>query len=134
MAAEQTILHAGFVHIQDEGEIAMVGFADNEHDAKEYVLLQRTLCPSGNDIDRGWDNVHIMVNDESRSAYGGILQITLSNKQVIIEVTLTTAAHLQTAETIHVNMDCAQADVGELTKMLKLLCGDYVQFIEDAMD
>ena len=129
MATGQTQLAAGFAYTQNDGEVAMVGFADHQYDTKAYVLLQRTLRPSSDDICRGWDDVHIMVDDETRSAYGGVKQITLHDeKQVLIEVSPATANHLGTGETISVNIANAQMDGGELAGMLKLVCGEHVQF------
>lgn len=128
MDTEQAELGAGFVYTQDDGEVAMVGFADQQYDTRAYVLLQRTLRPSGDDVRRGWDDVHITVDDETRSAYGGVKRITLFEKRVLIEVSPTTANHLGTREAIGVNMENAQVDVGQLAEMLKLLCGKHVEF------
>jgi hypothetical protein len=128
MDTEQTELGAGFVYTQNDGEVAMVGFADQQYDTQEYVLLQRMLRPSGDDVRRGRHDVHINVNDETRSAYGGVKRIALLNKQVLIEVSPTTANYLGTGETISVNLENAKVDVGELAEMLKLVCGNHAQF------
>jgi hypothetical protein len=132
MDTEQAELGAGFVYTQNDGEVAMVGFADQQYDTKAYVLLQRTLRPSGDDVRRGWDDVHVTVNDQTRSAYCGVKRISLLNKQVLIEVNSTTANHLGTGETISVNMENAQVDVGELAETLKLVCGNHARFSEGA--
>ena len=128
MDSEQAEFSAGFVYTQNDGEVAMVGFADQQYDTRAYVLLQRTLHPSDDDVHRGWDDVHITVNDQTRSTYGGIKQIAMQERLVLIEVSSTTANHLGTGETVSVNMANAQVDVGELAEMLKLVCGEHVQF------
>ncbi|HUT11542.1 MAG TPA: Imm10 family immunity protein [Thermoguttaceae bacterium] len=128
MDTQYAELGAGFVYTQNDGEIAMVGFADQQYDTKAYVLLQRTLRPSGDDVRRGWDDVHVTVNDQTRSAYGGVKRITLRNKQVLIKVSPTTANHLGTGETISVNMENAQVDIGKLAEMLKLVCRNHAEF------
>jgi hypothetical protein len=46
MAGGQTKFVARFTYAQNDGEVAMAGFADQQYDAKAYVLLQRTLCPN----------------------------------------------------------------------------------------
>jgi len=132
MATEQTEVSAGFVYTQNDGEVAIVGFADQQYDTRAYVLLQRTLRPSSDDIRRGWDNIHITVNDETASAYGGVKRITLIDRQALIEVSSTTAHHLGTGETISVNMANAQVDFRELADMLRLVCGSHTQFSEGA--
>jgi hypothetical protein len=128
MANGTTELNAGYVYTQNDGEVAIVGFADQQHETKAYVLLQRTLHPSSDDIRRGWDDVHITVDDQARSAYGGVKRITLLEKRVLIEVGPITAKHLGTAETISVNMADAKTDAGALAKMLRLVCENHVQF------
>ncbi len=131
MKIGQTEMAASFAYTENGGGVAMVGFADHQYDTKEYVILQRTLRPTSDDIRRGWDNVHIMVNDESRSAYGGVKQITLHDiTHVLIEVESATANYLRIGATIDINIANALVDRGQLAEILKLVCGEYVQFTQ----
>ena len=132
MDTEQAEIRAGFVYTQNDGEVAMVGFADAQYNTRAYVLLQKTLHPSDDDVARGWDDVHIMVNDEAQSAYGGVQQITLLDKRVLIQVSAATAEYLRTGEIISVNMENAQVDLGGLIEMLTLICGNYATFNQEA--
>lgn len=128
MAMEQTKIHAGFVHTEHDGKVVSIGFADQECDTKAYVLLQRALCPSADDIRRRWDDVHIEINDEIRSAYGGVKRIDIGDKRVLIELTPTTAGHLGTAETISIEITDSLVPMSELAKMLRLVCGIHASF------
>ncbi len=128
--AEQTEISAGFVHTQNDGDVVTVGFADQQHDTNSYVLLQRTLRPSDDDVRRGWDHIHVTVNDEGRSAYGGVQRIKLLDQCVLIDVSPETATHLRTGQTIRVNMANPPVDADGLVKALKLVCGGNVQFTQ----
>ncbi len=132
MLTGQAELSAGYAYTQVDGEVAMVGFADHQHDTKAYVLLQRTLRPSADDVRRGWDCLHVTVDDERRSAYGGVQQIVLRGDRVLIDVSPATAKHLGTGETIVVNIADAQVNADELATMLKLVSGDRVQFSQSS--
>src|SRR5579864_2094419 len=72
-----SLFEAGCVYSSDDGEVVIVGFADSQFDTKRYVLLQRGKHPSGEDRALGHDQVHITVDDESHSNYGGIRTIEL---------------------------------------------------------
>lgn len=65
-----TILKCNFLYAQKENNVVIVGFADDEFNSKEYVLLQKSLVSEEQDKKLGLDQVHITFNDPSRSAYG----------------------------------------------------------------
>ncbi|WP_138756390.1 Imm10 family immunity protein [Paenibacillus sinopodophylli] len=64
----------------------MIGFADDEFDTQECVLLQKTLNLNEEDVEVGLDKVHITYNDELQSLYGGIIKCYFTRNQV--EITL----------------------------------------------
>jgi hypothetical protein len=118
---------ANYVFSQNDGTVVMVGFADQQHQTKDCVLLQRTLNPSKSDKARKWDDVHIMVNDESCSAYGGINELELWPDHVLIKLTSETAKQVQAGVSLRINLMARAANLAELRDMLKVLCGGYVK-------
>jgi hypothetical protein len=76
----QKVLKANFLYggVDEDSNVLMVGFADDEFDTKEYILLQKTLVPDQKDKELGLDKVH-EYNDQSRSTYAGILNIVMYN-------------------------------------------------------
>ena len=106
----------------------MVGFADQQYETQTYVLLQRTLHPSEQDKAMGQDGVHIMVNDPSRSVYGGIKRIELLQDEVVIGLDPEAKSTVNAATEIRIGIGDAQADLDELSKMLSVLCDRYVEF------
>lgn len=57
----------------------MVGFADDEFDTGEHVLLSKLVSPTAQDVALGQQGVQIIYGDQSRSAYGGITKLALGN-------------------------------------------------------
>jgi hypothetical protein len=82
----QKVLKANFLYggVDEDSDVLMVGFADDEFDTKEYILLQKTLVPGQKDKELGLDKVHIEYNDQSRSTYAGILNIVMYNDGIEI--------------------------------------------------
>ena len=89
------------------------------------MILQRSLCPSIDDVNNGWDNIHIEVNDQIQSAYGGIERIAFFEKSVVIEVNSTTASRLRTHKTIVIDVKDVQVNFCDLTQALNLVCENY---------
>jgi hypothetical protein len=126
-----TLINAGFVYTQDDGEVVMVGFADEEYNTKEYVLLQRILNPSQEDKQHREDEVHIEVNDQRHSGYGGVRAIRLTRDSVTILLEPSIAEELRVESEIQVAISGTDLDLEALMRSLKFLCKDYVQLIDD---
>jgi hypothetical protein len=55
----------------------LVGFADQEHDAKLYLMLQRSFEDDEQDVNLGINTYHVEWCDQEHSGYGGIARFTL---------------------------------------------------------
>lgn len=97
-----TLLKASFVYFGMEDETLLIGFADDEFETKEYVLLQKSLCIEDIPI---LSNVHITFNSEDRSEYGGIVKIIISRKLISIFLTKETARSLGVNDSIDIEYD-----------------------------
>ncbi|MED3571404.1 Imm10 family immunity protein [Cytobacillus praedii] len=96
------LLKASFVYCGIEDETLLIGFADDEFETKEYVLFQKSLCIEDIPI---LNMVHITLNSENRSEYGGILRIILSRKLISIFLSKETARSLGVNESIDIEYD-----------------------------
>jgi hypothetical protein len=65
----------------------MVGFADDEFNTNEYVLLQRTLQPDEQDRSLRLDGVHLQVDSPDQSGYDSIKNIRVTPSGIRIELT-----------------------------------------------
>ncbi len=72
-----------YFHPNDNG-CATAGFKAAGDD---YVLLNRDLEPTEQDISLGLDGIHLEVTDQSLSCYDGISQITVYPEKIDIDLT-----------------------------------------------
>lgn len=96
------LLKASFVYFGVEDETVLIGFADDEFEPHEYVLFQKSLYIEDIAI---LNKVHITLNSENRSEYGGILRITLSQKLISIYLSDDTAKSLGMDGSINIEYD-----------------------------
>ena len=61
-------LHASRITCRVEDGVAMLGFADDDINTTQYLLLQRTLEPDQQDRRLGMDKVHVELNSQIKSA------------------------------------------------------------------
>lgn len=97
-----TLLKASFVYFGIEDETLLIGFADNEFETKEYVLFQKSLCMEDIPI---LNKVHITLNSQDRSEYGGIGRIIISRKLMSIFLSEETARSLGVNDSIDIEYD-----------------------------
>lgn len=97
-----TLLKASFVYFGVEDETILIGFADNEFETKEYVLFQKPLCMEDIPI---LNKVHITLNSQDRSEYGGIVKIIISRKLMSIFLSKETARSLGVNDSIDIEYD-----------------------------
>ena len=114
-----TFLDAGYVHSGADGGIVTVGFADHKYGTRRYVLLQRGILGA---IDaRGHNQVHITVEDEGRSTYGGIRRLQFGSSEVRIKLEPHVASQLGTDEEIVIRLPPLVSQREELTARLREL-------------
>ncbi|MFC3746073.1 Imm10 family immunity protein [Paenibacillus sp. GCM10012306] len=115
-----TTLNADFLYAQIDEEIGvlMVGFADNEFDTQEYVLLQKTLNPSEDDVVAGFDKVHITYNDELQSLYGGITKCYFTRNQIEITLNEEATEILNSKPVIVIKYDQKNLDINQFHNYL----------------
>ncbi|WP_010243288.1 Imm10 family immunity protein [Acetivibrio cellulolyticus] len=118
-----TKVKANFVFAGVEDDIILIGFADDEFDTKEHILLQKSLVYDEQDRELGHYKVHITYIDEIYSAYGGIQKVILKSNSVEIQVDADTAKELKTEERIEVFLsnDC---DIDNLKYHFNLMFKD----------
>ena len=121
-------LDAKFVYTQSNNESVMVGFADDQFNTTEYILLQRMLDPLQEGNNSQQEDVYIEINEQKYGVYGGVRSIVLSADLVVISLGTATASKLHLEEDIEVSISTAALDFEELREALELLCSDVVEF------
>lgn len=77
---------ANCVTFEEADGVVMIGFADDEFNTNEYVLLQRTLEPDEQDRKLGLDGVHLQVDSPNQSGYDCIRDIQVTRSTIRIEI------------------------------------------------
>jgi len=116
--------HATRITCQVEDGVAMLGFADDDFNTTQYLLLQRTLEPDQQDRGLGMDKVHIELNSQIRSAYGNVEEAQLRTRGVVFRLDPATAAKVSDGETIDVAIDMTASKMKEVAEQLRLLIGE----------
>ncbi|MEM7244678.1 MAG: Imm10 family immunity protein [Acidobacteriota bacterium] len=108
------------VTIDEIDGVLVIGFAaENE----EYLLLQRSLEPSEQDVALGHDAVYIERNSQLRSAYGGIVRVVLSSRAVVLELSEETAEAIGSEGVFRVDLDLESQRLEVLRESLDRLHG-----------
>jgi hypothetical protein len=102
----------------------MIGFADDEFNTKDHLMLQKALEFDEQDKALGQDKVHITYIDELYSAYGGIIKLILKDKTVEIQLDEKTAKKLKTEENLEIILP-KEYDKENLIYHLQLMFREY---------
>ena len=108
-------------HEQVDGTI-LLGFADDEFNTKDYLMLQRTLQPSKKDRSLGQDKIHVELS--GRATYGEIVQVQLGRGYMLLRLDNDTAAHLGESDNAIIIEFDEKYDYKSLCDVLVLLVGE----------
>ncbi len=129
-----SIIYAKFLYAGIEGEkpdrFMMVGFADDEFNANEYLMLQKTLEMDEQDS-RGMNKVYIEINDQRFSHYGGILKVSLGNDSLEITLSPSVAQIINSAQHVYVKFPKNHEQLSEVRSYLKRMFTEETDVFTD---
>ena len=119
-----------FVTLQNEDGVALLGFADDEFNTTQYLVLQRTVDATDQDRVLGQDKVHIQLNE--RSAYGDVEEAQLEAGRLLLRLDHATARQISDGETIEVAFG-GLMNLNSIASHLRLLIGpEHVRLVGQA--
>jgi len=119
---------ANCVTCQTQDNVAMLGFADDEFNTTQYVMLEKDLQPSQQDLQLGHDKPHIEIDDQRHSGYGGVVKAQLQESQLALKLDPQAAADMAVDDTIEIAFHVQKERLKEIGNQLRLLLGnDIVQ-------
>lgn len=74
------------VSIDEQDEAYIVGFADDEMEPTQYIILQRSIEDGEQDDELGFNTYFVEIGDPSVSGYGGISSVTLKQDQIELDI------------------------------------------------
>lgn len=113
---------ARHVAVDDDGSTIMIGFADDEFSPSRFVLIQKLLKVDERDRAMGFDKVHIQIEDQSRSGYGGIVEISAGHDRLTVFLDQAARAALKIDGDIEISVDPHHPVLGDAVLELKKLC------------
>lgn len=122
-------LTANYVTCETQDGVAMLGFADDEFNTTQYIMLQRQLTPpSPQDREAGLDRPHIEVNSPTQSGYGGVAKADLQQNRLVLELNPNAAADMSVDDTIEIAFHLPVERLKKVGDQLRLILGkDRVQ-------
>ena len=124
MGPELTTFAAGYVHSSDDGETVTVGFADRRNDPQRFFLLQRDKKATRQEKSLRLDQVHLTVDDEHRSCYGGIRLVELGPRSVRIELSRESARQVGTDEEVVIRFQASDEERADIVARLSDMFSD----------
>lgn len=117
-------LQANIVTVDEDGPVANIGFADDAHDTKEYVLLSH-------DREEPQEGLHIELNDQKWSGYNLVKTIQLLDSSAIIELTENGAKELNAGLSITISISPKVQNWPSLRNKITALLKPLVQVIRE---
>ncbi|AEI42855.1 Imm10 family immunity protein [Paenibacillus mucilaginosus] len=117
------IQYAQFIYsnVDEDAEVVLVGFADQEFETKEYILLQRSTVSDDQDKALGLDKVHITINGEECSGYCDIKEIILRSDSVEIILDDSTVKVLGVPNHVAIRFNAAVDQLQAIKNHLELM-------------
>lgn len=126
-----TSFKATHISVTHEDDYLLVGFADDEFDAGEYLMLQRAYEFDEQDTAHGMDTVYIERNDQSQSTYGGITRVLLAQTYVQVMLTATAADALACDQMITIIITAIPQELTEVHAALAEICRNVIPYSAD---
>lgn len=108
--------------VEGDDSAVVIGFADDEFSPSMLVLIQKSLKVDERDRTMGFDKVHIQIEDESRSGYGGIVEISAGHDRMTVFLDQASRAALKIDGDIEISVDPKHPALGRAVSELKTLC------------
>jgi len=116
------------VSLNSDEHSLMAAIADNKRQPTAYILFQRSVAPSQQDVELGHDQVHLEIGEQNRARYGGIERCVLSNKELRVKLKDDAAHDLGVKGDIRIGLDLTDSELRDLTVFLEDLFSSMVEF------
>lgn len=114
--------NAHHIAVDTDGSTVVISFADNEFSPSRCVLIQKSLKADERDRAMGFEKIHIRIEDESRSGYGGIVEVSAGHDRLTVFLDQAARAALKIDGDIEISVDPHHPVLGRAVSELKALC------------
>jgi hypothetical protein len=112
--------HASVVHTSEvEGVLRIMLSVDETLESERYLMIQRLLTPSVDDIRRGMNEVYIETCGQGWSWYGHIEAFRLFPKRIQVQLDAVAAAEIRDDGAVDVSFDLPLEEFARLRRALQ---------------
>lgn len=121
--------NANHIVVEQDEFMEMICFADDEFSPSKFVILQKSAVNNEDERAMGMDKIHIQVEDESRSTYGGISAARLIGGNLVFSLDKEAMQALQIEGDVEIGVDRSHHNFASAMLALKKICQlDGVEF------
>lgn len=122
-------LNANHIFVQEDDLMKIISFADDEFSPSKFLILQKAAASNESERAMSMDKIHIQIEDESRSSYGGISAVRLSGENLVLSLDQEARLALQIEGDVEIGVDRSHHDFESAVLELKRMCqSDGVEF------
>lgn len=113
-----TTLKYNFVASDEENGVLTVGFADDQFNTQEYLMIQNWLDAEAEGED---DEIYIEHNDQSQGTYGGVERLVLSRDHALLLLSPETAEVIDTEQEVNIFFSATDEQFQQLKAGLEVV-------------
>ena len=114
----EPLFHATCVAATEDEVGWVVGLADRELDARQYLQFQRGHMNDAQDQALGLDSYYVERDDQSNSCYGGIESIDLGANVIRLRLDEASSQSLKLDKTVLITFDADEKTLGRFRRGL----------------
>jgi len=93
---------AHHIFIGKDDHSITIGFSDDEFSPSRFVLFQKSYDVDEGERSMSFDRMHILVEDESRSRYGGLVAVHAYDEKIVLWLDEAARSDLQVERDIEI--------------------------------
>jgi hypothetical protein len=114
--------NARHIFVEDDDSMTMIGFADDEFSPSKFMLIQKASNVDERERAMGFEKLHIQIEDESRSRYGGITEIRVSSENLVVSLDQPARVALKIEGNVEIAFDPNHPVFERAISKLKKMC------------
>lgn len=125
-------IDSAHMFFEEDEFLTMICFADDMNAPSKSVILQNSKEYDEQDRKLGMDKIHIQIEDQSRSLYGGIKQVSKNGEFISIELEDSAYDALNIDGDIRIEIDESQHNANAIVTSLKAMVeSNSIPFSQD---
>lgn len=113
------IIEAKQITVSEEEGILTIAFADDPGVPARWLILQRTIRPTAQDVRLGQNTVHISTSSNGAGVYGGVSLVSVMPGRLVIAISPEARLQLKCGPEVILTFAQATVDYANLVDALR---------------